>query len=246
MKELNIEQEQEEFEPLNIKGYQCDEQGYFLYETLIQGDPIANEPVLHLNETDVEILAEKSGYVRKFDFNQEKWEYVENHKGEKWYSKETGEKVEITEYGKVADNLTDKEPLPYSKWNEEKDDWLIDDDLVAQAVASKKEELKQLTESKVSSLINTTREYTAFDQQRLEAQIWTLDNSNPVPLLTSISKTIGMPLPELVKKCLEKTDEQSEKKGVLIGQEVKFKQRIKKATKLEQLDKIEQEIIAWK
>lgn len=52
------------------------------------------------------------------------WEYVEDHRGETYWLKATGEKVEITLPGKLSDEFTKLEPQEGQKWDG--NEWIAD------------------------------------------------------------------------------------------------------------------------
>lgn len=55
------------------------------------------------------------------------WDIVPDYKGT-WYNKETKDKIIITEFNQSINvtQHTKKEPTSYSKWDEEKNDWIFD------------------------------------------------------------------------------------------------------------------------
>ena len=61
-------------------------------------------------------------------------------------------------------------------------------------------------------------EVLTFDQQTAEAQAYQADNTASVPLLSALSVSRNIPLPELVQRVLAKHDEFSALSGTVIGQ----------------------------
>lgn len=66
------------------------------------------------NATHVLPLEEKDGYVRKW--TGERWDYVENHKGESGYL--DGKPYEVKEYGPLPDGFSETPPPPTRKERE--------------------------------------------------------------------------------------------------------------------------------
>ena len=109
---------------LSIPVCQLDENGYFVGITTAPIDPLENDgsylvPRLCIVEKPPKI---KPAHV--VQWQGDKWQYIEDHRGETVYSKKTGERINISELGLLPDDVTTQPPLPYSEWSEKVGKWI--------------------------------------------------------------------------------------------------------------------------
>lgn len=110
--------------PSTIPVCQIDENNYFVGMTTADLDPLEEQqryliPRLCV-QTDEPV--HRTGFVSQW--NNGKWDYVEDHRGESVYLKKTGEKQTITALGKLPKDVTTCAPLPFTEWSEEAGTWV--------------------------------------------------------------------------------------------------------------------------
>lgn len=67
----------------------------------------------------------RNGFASVRNHDDSGWDYVEDHRGEKVYSTETGEEIKISELGQYPNNVTTLKPeTPHDKWDGSK--WVTD------------------------------------------------------------------------------------------------------------------------
>ena len=103
---------------------QLNENGYFVGMTTADLDPLEGNgnyliPRLCIIADAPEL---KAGYIPQWLGNA--WKYIEDHRGETVYSKKTGERINISELGKLPDDVTTQTPIPYSEWSDKADAWV--------------------------------------------------------------------------------------------------------------------------
>lgn len=241
----NLEQEKKEFEPLNLKGYQYDNNGFFLYETVVNGDPIANEPVFHLNETLVPLNKEKENFVQRFNEKTEKWEYVESHIGTTVYNKQTKEPHEIKEHGPIGKEFTTLKPSELDKWDSKQNKWIIDDNLLEKAIVN----AKKSGVSQVDDLIGSIYlKFTRFDKeyQRRESQAREFKTNNyqgEVPLqVNAFASNVGIPPQQATDIILQQADKLNHALDTLGNLRMK-KYQIEQQTTLEGVERVTKELL---
>ncbi|WP_239349804.1 hypothetical protein [Snodgrassella communis] len=104
---------------------QLDENNYFVGMTTADLDPLENNghyliPRLCIQ---VEEPVSKKGFIAKW--TGDNWQYIEDHRGETVYSKETGEVVAIDEPGVLPATVTTM-PCPdiYHHWSKKANSWV--------------------------------------------------------------------------------------------------------------------------
>ena len=91
----------------------------YLYSELSRRDPFDECWITPAFTTQVKPLKEKAGFVNVFNEKTDEWSLVEDHRGEKVYSKEDGSETEITEVGAIPNTLTDKKcPGQFYHWSD--------------------------------------------------------------------------------------------------------------------------------
>ena len=110
--------------PSTISVCQLDENNCFVGMTTADLDPLEEQqryliPRLCVQADEPEL---RSGFVPQW--NNGKWNYVEDHRGETVYLKNTGEKQTITALGKLPNDVTICAPLPFTEWSEEAGAWV--------------------------------------------------------------------------------------------------------------------------
>lgn len=133
---------------------QLDENNYFIGMTIADLDPLntdGNYLILWLC-----IIADepelKAGYIPQWLGNV--WKYIEDHRGETVYSKQTGERIRISELGVLPDDVTTHAPLPYSEWSEKAETWIE---------VSNADELRQLDKRKNAGMLNRSQILTQIE-----------------------------------------------------------------------------------
>ena len=150
--------------------YFYDQNGYFTETRTAERDPLDSCWLIPFGATDIVILPEKKGFVQQF--KNDKWSYIENHVGEVYYHKQTGEKITITEAGALPDDLTEKEyPDPYATWSDDFNNWWISpaDGMRKQRDQAEveKNRLIALAEQRVNDLTEATDE-SVFEPDEID------------------------------------------------------------------------------
>ena len=111
--------------PDSIPVCQLDDNNYFIRMTIADLDPLANNgsyliPRLCIVTEQPEF---KNGYIAKW--TGETWQYIEDHRDETVYSKETGQEIIISELGELPETVT-AIPCPdsYHQWSESANNWV--------------------------------------------------------------------------------------------------------------------------
>ncbi|MCO6521047.1 MAG: hypothetical protein J6582_08405 [Snodgrassella sp.] len=104
---------------------QLDEKNYFVGMTTADLDPLENNG--HYLIPRLCIQAEEPTFKKGFiaQWTGDNWQYIEDHRGETVYSKETGEVVAIEEPGVLPATVTTT-PCPdiYHQWSEKANSWV--------------------------------------------------------------------------------------------------------------------------
>ena len=103
-------------------------------------------PAYHTTTKPIE---NKEGFAVCYNVNKLAWEYVPDYRGRVAYSTITGQKVKVYKLG--VENVTDVEPVPYSKFNAETNSWVADESILEEA---KKDKLKELSAYFVGAVEN--------------------------------------------------------------------------------------------
>lgn len=133
---------------------QLDENNYFIGMTIADLDPLNTDgnyliPWLCIIADEPEL---KAGYIPQWLGNV--WKYIEDHRGETVYSKQTGERIRISELGVLPDDVTTQAPLPYSEWSEKTETWIE---------VSNADELRQLDKRKNAGMLNRSQILTQIE-----------------------------------------------------------------------------------
>lgn len=133
---------------------QLDENNYFIGMTIADLDPLNTDgnyliPWLCIIADEPEL---KAGYIPQWLGNV--WKYIEDHRGETVYSKQTGERIRISELGVLPDDVTTQAPLPYSEWSEKAETWIE---------VSNADELRQLDKRKNAGMLNRSQILTQIE-----------------------------------------------------------------------------------
>ena len=140
--------------PLTKPVCQLDENNYFIGMTIADLDPLNTDgnyliPRLCIIADEPEL---KAGYIPQWLGNA--WKYIEDHRGETVYSKQTGERVDILELGALPDDVTTQAPLPYSEWSEKAETWIE---------VSNADELRLLDKRKNAGMLNRNQILTQIE-----------------------------------------------------------------------------------
>lgn len=133
---------------------QLDENNYFIGMTIADLDPLNTDgnyliPWLCIIADEPEL---KAGYIPQWLGNV--WKYIEDHRGETVYSKQTGERIRISELGVLPDDVTTQAPLPYSEWSEKAETWIE---------VSNADELRLLDKRKNAGMLNRSQILTQIE-----------------------------------------------------------------------------------
>lgn len=133
---------------------QLDENNYFIGMTIADLDSLNTDgnyliPWLCIIADEPEL---KAGYIPQWLGNV--WKYIEDHRGETVYSKQTGERIRISELGVLPDDVTTQAPLPYSEWLEKAETWIE---------VSNADELRQLDKRKNAGMLNRSQILTQIE-----------------------------------------------------------------------------------
>ena len=133
---------------------QLDENNYFIGMTIADLDPLNTDgnyliPWLCIIADEPEL---KAGYIPQWLGNV--WKYIKDHRGETVYSKQTGERIRISELGVLPDDVTTQAPLPYSEWLEKAETWIE---------VSNADELRQLDKRKNAGMLNRSQILTQIE-----------------------------------------------------------------------------------
>jgi len=111
------------YEP-TIPVCQLDENNYFVGMTTADLDPLENNGTYLIPRlcVDAKEPEQKNGFIPLWLGNV--WKYIEDHRGETVYDKETGSPRIISELGLLPDDVTTQPPLPYSEWSEKAGKWI--------------------------------------------------------------------------------------------------------------------------
>lgn len=138
---------------------QLDENNYFVGMTVADLDPLNTNgnyliPQLCIIADEPEL---KAGYIPQWFGNV--WKYIEDHRGETVYSKQTGERIRISELGVLPDDVTTQAPLPYSEWSEKAGAWIE---------VSNADELRLLDKRKDAGMLNRNQILTQIELEHGE------------------------------------------------------------------------------
>ena len=133
---------------------QLDENNYFIGMTIADLDPLNTDgnyliPWLCIIADEPEL---KAGYIPQWLGNV--WKYIEDHRGETVYSKQTSERIRISELGVLPDDVTTQAPLPYSEWSEKAETWIE---------VSNADELHLLDKRKNAGMLNRSQILTQIE-----------------------------------------------------------------------------------
>lgn len=145
--------------PPTISVCQLDENNYFVGMTVADLAPLNTDgnyliPRLCIIADEPEL---KAGYIPQWLGNA--WKYIEDHRGETIYSKQTGERVDILELVALPDDVTTQAPLPYSEWSEKAETWIE---------VSNADELRLLDKRKNAGMLNRSQILTQIELEHGE------------------------------------------------------------------------------
>ncbi|PIT50714.1 hypothetical protein [Snodgrassella communis] len=104
---------------------QLDEKNYFVGMTIADLDPLENNDHYLIPRLCIQAKEPqpKKGYIAQW--TGDNWQYIEDHRGETVYSKETGEVIAIDEPGVLPATVTTM-PCPdiYHQWSEKANNWV--------------------------------------------------------------------------------------------------------------------------
>ncbi|MET6556946.1 tail fiber assembly protein [Citrobacter farmeri] len=117
---------------------------------------------LPANCTTVKPPETKSGFIAIFDTNKQKWQSLEDHRGEVVYDTETGSAVTINEPGKYPAGTTTIVPEnAWQKWNGKA--WVNDVDAKREALTGEAQAGKTTLLRQANDVIATLQDAVDFD-----------------------------------------------------------------------------------
>lgn len=139
--------------PLAIPVCQLDENNFFTGITCADLDPLEGGghyliPRLCIQTDEPE---QKKGFIPQWNNGQ--WEYIEDHRGETVYFKNTGIKQIIVALGKLPDDVTTFAPAPFTEWSEEAAAWVDVVNADKLRLQDKKEKAGTITRSQLLTAI---------------------------------------------------------------------------------------------
>jgi hypothetical protein len=144
---------------------QLDENNYFVGMTTADLDPLESNghyliPRLCIEATEPEF---KAGYIAQW--TGEAWQYIEDHRGETVYSKETGQEIKISEPGKLPETVTTI-PCPdsFHHWGEKENKWVMS----PEAEAQKQQQLDNERQAKINTLLSVATDKIAAYQDMID------------------------------------------------------------------------------
>lgn len=230
---------------------QLDENGIFIGTTQADLSPLEAEAGVYLlpaNTIDTLPPKTQQGFAAQWQENQ--WQYVEDHRGKVVYSTENGQAITIHELGALPEQVTEtSRPSPHHQWNGR--EWQISMENQGKLLTQHRADLIQQIADKADQfktqiLVGYPQtEIDSFYRQEREARAWTADNQTPTPMLSAIAENRGMPLDLLCKKVIEKAELFATIIGNIVGKRQAFEDRILAATADTQLTQLAQEINQW-
>lgn len=180
------------------------------------------------------------------------WSYVEDHRGMKMYSKETGQEIKIKDLGPIPSDLTSiPRPNGFYKWDEQSSNWVEDLEEKEKQFTSRKLSLIVALKNKADELAKhllieyPDAERISFAIQKQEALDYKSGkNLNPT-FLSALAKKRNIPLDVLVEKVLIKTAAYEERVGDIVGTRQLIMDKFDTAKTEQDLDAIEKEIKDW-
>ncbi|PIT58332.1 tail fiber assembly protein [Snodgrassella alvi] len=144
---------------------QLDENNYFVGMTTADLDPLENNghyliPGLCIEATKPEF---KAGYIAQW--TGESWQYIEDHRGETVYSKETGQEIKISEPGKLPETVTTiPRPDSFHHWVEKENKWVM----LPEDEKRKQQQIDNERQAKINTLLSVATEKIAAYQDMID------------------------------------------------------------------------------
>ncbi|MCO6520565.1 MAG: tail fiber assembly protein [Snodgrassella sp.] len=144
---------------------QLDENNYFVGMTTADLDPLESNghyliPRLCIEAEEPEF---KAGYIAQWAGDN--WQYIEDHRGETVYSKETGQEIKISELGKLPETVTTI-PCPdsFHHWVEKENKWVMS----PEAEAQRQQQINNERQAKINTLLSAAAEKIAAYQDMID------------------------------------------------------------------------------
>jgi hypothetical protein len=144
---------------------QLDENNYFVGMTVADLDPLEGNghyliPRLCIKAEQPDI---KAGYIPKWA--DKTWQYIEDHRGEVVYSKETGQEIKISEPGELPKTVTTIScPDPFHHWSAKENKWVMS----PEAQARKQQQIDNEQQAKIKALLSVAAEKIAAYQDMID------------------------------------------------------------------------------
>ncbi|PIT10285.1 tail fiber assembly protein [Snodgrassella communis] len=144
---------------------QLDENNYFVGMTTADLDPLESNgryliPRLCIEATEPEF---KTGYIAQW--TGESWQYIEDHRGETVYSKETGQEIKIMELGKLPETVTTiPYPDSFHHWVEKENKWVMS----PEDEKRKQQQLDNERQAKINALLSVAADKIAAYQDMID------------------------------------------------------------------------------
>ncbi|WP_239349830.1 tail fiber assembly protein [Snodgrassella communis] len=144
---------------------QLDENNYFVGMTTADLDPLVGNghyliPGLCIEADEPKF---KAGYIAQW--TGESWQYIEDHRGESVYIKETGQEIKISEPGELPKTVTTT-PYPdsFHHWSEKENKWVMS----LEAEAQKQQQINNERQAKINTLLSVSTEKIAAHQDMID------------------------------------------------------------------------------
>lgn len=144
---------------------QLDENNYFVGMTTADLDPLEGNghyliPRLCIEAEEPDF---KAGYIAQW--TGESWQYIEDHRGESVYIKETGQEIKISEPGELPKTVTTT-PYPdsFHHWSEKENKWVMS----LEAEAQKQQQINNERQAKINTLLSVSTEKIAAHQDIID------------------------------------------------------------------------------
>ena len=210
--------------------YKYDENGIYTGETTAQESP--REPSMYLMppNTTAKIPPEIGDHECAI-FGNESWDIKPDYRDVTYWLPD-GSEHHITEINVIPPNnaLFEKPVIPPT-FDEAKTAKLAEINAACDSI------LNAATASYPASEVLT------FDQQTKEAELYQADNTASIPLLSALSASRNIPLPELAQRVLAKHHAFSVLSGVVIGQRQALEDALETCTTVEQINALKVNII---
>lgn len=227
---------------------QLDGNNIFIGETTADLDVYANDGsyLLPAGCVDTTPPETRPNHAAQWDFENNAWQYIPDHRGQSYYDTTTGATVVIDYLGELPDNITtEARPSPYHTWDGTA--WALSTEAAAQqlndAKTNKIKQLNQQAQTFVDAISDTDTtpsfEKNTWQEQGRETIAWHNNPETPTPMLDVIAQARGVPIDILRKKAYEKAIAYQNLGAFMAGSRQRLEDQIHAAADLATLNAIE-------